>query len=331
MCAARLHRLHPCPSLVHHPAPQEIDVAAPFPAALGVEDLRVPLVADWRAAMSRVLAGYFLDGRWAAGRRRCPVMVPLVPGVPDASRRPPRPVQVETRRAPLLLQPSERCDAALAVPPFPPPAPHACQAWRGLGLVSMAPPPPPLPGKAAGLQHMGELDCAAAGPGGGQGEDPLECAGIGTGVMMAAWSINATVQNVLAEGLCTDPPAYTRGLANVLVQASRGSAWEPWRCRGTGQAGQLLIAAHLRRPRGPGSHMLTRPARPARQERMLSEEWHTFNTPDLHSDAAVFQFQLMYEHLEMFRRQRWLGERGRWEQHSQHSVPAQLGVAACMA
>jgi len=41
---------------------------------------------------------------------------------------------------------------------------------------------------------------------------------------------------------------------------------------------------------------------------MLSEEWHTFNTPDLHSDAAVFQFQLMYEHLEMFRRQRWLGE-----------------------
>jgi hypothetical protein len=42
---------------------------------------------------------------------------------------------------------------------------------------------------------------------------------------------------------------------------------------------------------------------------MLSEEWHTFNTPDLHSDAAVFQFQLMHEHLEMFRRQRWLGER----------------------
>jgi hypothetical protein len=45
---------------------------------------------------------------------------------------------------------------------------------------------------------------------------------------------------------------------------------------------------------------------------MLKPEWHTFNTPDLHSDAAVFQFQLMYEHLEMFRKQRWLGGWG-WQ------------------
>jgi hypothetical protein len=41
---------------------------------------------------------------------------------------------------------------------------------------------------------------------------------------------------------------------------------------------------------------------------MLSPEWHTFPTKDLHSDAAVFQFQLLYEHMEMFRRQKWLGE-----------------------
>jgi hypothetical protein len=56
---------------------------------------------------------------------------------------------------------------------------------------------------------------------------------------------------------------------------------------------------------------------------MLNEEWHTFNTPDLHSDAAVFQFQLMYEHLEMFRRQRWLGECGGQERSFwQCSAPA---------
>ena len=41
----------------------------------------------------------------------------------------------------------------------------------------------------------------------------------------------------------------------------------------------------------------------------MRSEWHTFATPDLHSDAAVFQFQLLYEHQEMFRRQRWLGAR----------------------
>ncbi len=42
---------------------------------------------------------------------------------------------------------------------------------------------------------------------------------------------------------------------------------------------------------------------------MLNPEWHTFPTQDLHSDAAVFQFQLLYEHLEVFRRQKWLGGR----------------------
>lgn len=46
---------------------------------------------------------------------------------------------------------------------------------------------------------------------------------------------------------------------------------------------------------------------------MLSPEWHTFPTKDLHSDAAVFQFQLLYEHMEMFRRQKWLG--GWWPVH----------------
>ena len=90
---------------------------------------------------------------------------------------------------------------------LPSPLPHSICAH--LALIS--------PGKAAGLEHMGELDCAPAVPDGKE-EDPLECAGIGTGMMMAAWSINSTVHTVLAEGLCTDSPAYARGLANVLVQ-----------------------------------------------------------------------------------------------------------------
>jgi hypothetical protein len=40
---------------------------------------------------------------------------------------------------------------------------------------------------------------------------------------------------------------------------------------------------------------------------MFNPEWHSFPTPDLHSDAVVFMFQLVFEHLEMPLKQKFLG------------------------
>ena len=39
--------------------------------------------------------------------------------------------------------------------------------------------------------------------------------------MLTLWGINSTVHNVLYEGVCTDPPAYKHGLADLLVKVGR--------------------------------------------------------------------------------------------------------------
>ena len=36
--------------------------------------------------------------------------------------------------------------------------------------------------------------------------------------MLTLWGINSTVHNVLYERVCTDPPAYKHGLADLLVR-----------------------------------------------------------------------------------------------------------------
>ena len=55
-----------------HSSRQDIDITAPYPRALGLNDLRAPLLAEWRQAMGAVLAGYYVDGRWKReGHRFC--------------------------------------------------------------------------------------------------------------------------------------------------------------------------------------------------------------------------------------------------------------------
>ncbi len=44
----------------------------PYPQALGLADLRAPLLAEWREALGTIMAGYYIDGRWKReGHRFC--------------------------------------------------------------------------------------------------------------------------------------------------------------------------------------------------------------------------------------------------------------------
>lgn len=51
---------------------QDIDISVPYPQALGLADLREPLLAEWREALGTIMAGYYIDGRWKReGHRFC--------------------------------------------------------------------------------------------------------------------------------------------------------------------------------------------------------------------------------------------------------------------
>lgn len=63
------------------------------------------------------------------------------------------------------------------------------------------------------MANLGRLACDT--------QEALQCGGIGSGSMLTLWGINSTVHNVLYEGVCTDPPAYKHGLADLLVKVGR--------------------------------------------------------------------------------------------------------------